>query len=180
MLPDGDGFDVCTRLRTLGCWSPVLMLTARADVNDRVRGLDAGADDYLTKPFAFEELLARLRSLTRRTPTSRHAVAVVGDLTLDPMTRKVSKQGQPVTLTRTEFALLECFMRHAGVVLSRSQLIEHVWDFAYEADSNVVDVYVRYLRQKIDRPFGTETLQTVRGVGYRLGEGAGDAPPDPD
>ena len=179
MLRDGDGFDVCARLRDGGCWSPVLMLTARVDVDDRVRGLDAGADDYLTKPFAFDELLARIRSLTRRSPAHRPAVLVVGDLTLDPATRQVTKQGNDIVLTRTEFSLLEFFMRHPGEALSRSRLIEHVWDFAFESDSNVVDVYVRYLRQKVDLPFGTQTLQTVRGVGYRLGEEAGRAPSDP-
>lgn len=176
MLPDADGFDVCTKLRADGCWSPVLMLTARVEIDDRVRGLDAGADDYLTKPFAFDELLARLRSLTRRAPTQRPAVLNVGELTLDPASRSVTKQGQPIALTRTEFSLLECFMRHPGVALSRSRLTQQVWDFAFEADSNVVDVYVGYLRHKIDRPFGTETLHTVRGVGYRLGEEAADAP----
>ena len=179
MLPDGDGFDVCERLRAGGCWSPILMLTAKVDVGDRVRGLDAGADDYLTKPFAFDELLARIRSLTRRSPSRRPVALVVGDLTLDPATRYVTKQGEDIVLTRTEFSLLEYFMRHPGEALPRSRLIEHVWDFAFESDSNVVDVYVRYLRQKVDLPFGTQTLQTVRGVGYRLGVEGGDAPPDP-
>ena len=155
------------------------MLTAKVDVGDRVRGLDAGADDYLTKPFAFDELLARIRSLTRRSPSRRPVALVVGDLTLDPATRYVTKQGEDIVLTRTEFSLLEYFMRHPGEALPRSRLIEHVWDFAFESDSNVVDVYVRYLRQKVDLPFGTQTLQTVRGVGYRLGVEGGDAPPDP-
>ena len=162
MLPDGDGFDLAPDLRADGCWSPVLMLTARSDVDDRVRGLDAGADDYLTKPFALDELLALIRSLTRRSPAHRPAVLVVGDLTLDPAIRSVTKQGNDIVLTRTEFSLLEYFMRHPGVALSRARLIEHVWDFAFESDSNVVDVYVRYLRQKVDVPFGTQTLQTVR------------------
>lgn len=178
MLPDADGFEVCAELRADGCWSPVLMLTARVEIDDRVRGLDAGADDYLTKPFAFDELLARLRSLTRRAPAERPAVLTVGELTLNPATRKVTKREQQVLLTRTEFSLLEYLMRHPGVALSRSRLIEHVWDFAFETDSNVVDVYVRYLRKKIDHPFATETLHTVRGVGYCLGEEAADASAD--
>ncbi len=180
MLPDIDGFEVCSRIRGQGCWSPVLMLTARVDVDDRVRGLDAGADDYLTKPFAFEELLARLRSLTRRTPAERPTILTVGDLTLNPSSRAVTKSGDRVALTRTEFALLECFMRHPGETLTRTTLVSQVWDFAFETDSNVVDVYVRYLRQKIDRPYGSNLLHTVRGVGYRLGEEVGGAPSHSD
>ncbi len=168
MLPGFDGFEVCRALRSAGCWAPVLMLTARDSVGDRVHGLDAGADDYLTKPFSVEELRARLRALLRRGAAARPAVLRVGDLTLDPATHTVERAGVRVELTAKEFALLECFMRNAGEVLSRSRLIEHVWDFAFEGDSNVVDVYVRYLREKIDRPFGVETIETVRGVGYRL------------
>ena len=178
MLPDIDGFEVCRRLRAAGRWSPVLMLTARDAVPDRVSGLDAGADDYLTKPFSFAELLARLRALLRRGATERPPFLAVGDLTLDPATRRVSRAGAPVELTAKEFALLEYFMRHPGEVLSRSRLIEHVWDFAYEGDSNVVDVYVRYVREKVDRPFGSDSLETVRGAGYRLKEEPGDAATD--
>lgn len=178
MLPDIDGFEVCRRLRAAGRWSPVLMLTARDAVPDRVSGLDAGADDYLTKPFSFAELLARLRALVRRGAAERPPFLAVGDLTLDPATRRVSRAGTPVELTAKEFALLEYFMRHPGEVLSRTRLIDHVWDFAYEGDSNVVDVYVRYLRGKVDRPFGSGSIETVRGAGYRLREEPGDAATD--
>ena len=180
MLPDIDGFGVCRKLREAGRWSPVLMLTARDAVDDRVAGLDAGADDYLTKPFSFAELLARLRALLRRGEPERPAVLTVGDLVVDPATHRASRGGVAIQLTRKEFALLEYFVRHPGEVLSRTKLIEHVWDFAFEGDSNVVDVYVRYLRQKIDRPFGKDSLETVRGAGYRLQEGLADAPADQD
>jgi two-component system, OmpR family, response regulator len=179
MLPDVDGFEVCRRLRDAGRWSPVLMLTARDAVPDRVSGLDAGADDYLTKPFSFAELLARLRALVRRGTPERPPMLRVGDLTLDPATRRVARGDSSLELTAKEFALLEYFMRHPGEVLSRTRLIEHVWDFAYEGDSNVVDVYVRYLREKMDRPFGTDSIETVRGAGYRLREDREDAPADP-
>ena len=175
MLPDGDGFDVCRRLRAAGRWSPVLMLTARDAVADRVAGLDAGADDYLTKPFSLAELLARLRALIRRGAVERPAALRAGDLTLDPTTHEVRRAGTPLDLTAREFALLEYLMRHPGEVLSRTRLIEHVWDFAYDGDSNVVDVYVGYLRNKIDRPFGLDSIETVRGSGYRL---RSDAPAD--
>jgi two-component system, OmpR family, response regulator len=168
MLPDVDGFDVCRRLREAGRWSPVLMLTARDAVSDRVAGLDAGADDYLTKPFSLAELLARLRALIRRGGVERPAVLRAGDLTLDPTTHAVRRGRTEIELTAKEFALLEYLMRHVGEVLSRTRLIEHVWDFAYEGDSNVVDVYVRYLRNKIDRPFERDSIETVRGSGYRL------------
>jgi len=168
MLPDFDGFEVCRRLRAAGRWAPILMLTARDAVADRVTGLDAGADDYLTKPFAFTELLARLRALVRRGANERPAVQRVGDLTLDPATRRVARSGTPIELTAREYALLDYFMRRPDEVLTRPQLIEGVWDFAYEGDSNVVDVYVHYLREKIDRPFRRNSLETVRGAGYRL------------
>ena len=168
MLPDIDGFEVCRRLRAAGVWSPVLMLTARDSVEDRVAGLDSGADDYLVKPFAFAELLARLRALARRGDTGRPAVLAVGDLRLDPATREVTRGSDPVALSAKEFALLETFMRRPGEVLSRFHLLEHAWDFAYENRSNVVDVYVRRLRRKIDEPFGRDSLETVRGAGYRL------------
>ena len=168
VLPDIDGFEALRRIRAHEQWVPVLILTARDAVDDRVRGLDGGADDYLTKPFAFPELLARLRVLVRREPMPRPPILAVGDLTLDPAMHEVSRDGAPVALTPKEFALLHLFMRRPGVVLSRQVLIEHAWDMAYEGDSNVVDVYVRYLREKIDRPFGRRSLETVRGLGYRL------------
>ncbi|MEO7819150.1 MAG: response regulator transcription factor [Actinomycetota bacterium] len=171
MLPDLDGYEVCRRLRSAGRWMPVLMLTGRDAVEDRVAGLDAGADDYLTKPFSFVELFARLRALIRRGAGERPAVLSVGNLTLDPATRRVAHGQVPIELTNREFALFEYFMRHPGDVLSRAQIIEHVWDFAYDGGSNVVDVYVRYLRQKVDSPFGTTLIETVRGAGYRLAEG---------
>jgi two-component system OmpR family response regulator len=168
MLPGVDGIEVCRRLRADGVWSPVLMLTARDAVEDRVGGLDAGADDYLTKPFAFTELLARLRALARRGASERPAELEVGDLRLDPATRRVWRGDAEIDLSPKEFALLETFMRRPGRVLSRFELLEHVWDYEYENRSNVIDVYVRYLREKIDRPFKRSSLETVRGVGYRL------------
>jgi two-component system OmpR family response regulator len=169
-LPDRSGFEVCRALRERGVWSPVLMLTARDAVADRVEGLDSGADDYLVKPFALAELHARLRSLTRRGKPERPAVIEIGDLRLDPARREVCRGDQAVELSAKEFALLETLMRHRGVVLSRFDLIEHAWDMAYEARSNVVDVYVRRLREKLDRPFGRHSIETVRGVGYRFRE----------
>src|SRR5712691_3479551 len=168
VLPDLDGFELCRRIREAGMWSPVLMLTARDAVGDRVRGLDVGADDYLTKPFAFTELAARIRALVRRGREPRPSKLSIGELTMDPATKIVRRGDAPIPLTAKEFALLEFFMRHPGEVISRTQLSEHVWDFAYEGGSNVVDVYVRYLRGKIDRPFGVDTIETVRGAGYRL------------
>jgi two-component system OmpR family response regulator len=172
MLPDIDGFAVCRRLREGDRWAPIIMLTARDAVVDRVAGLDAGADDYLTKPFAFSELLARLRALIRRGPGERPAVLLVGDLALDPAAHRVTRGSTAVDLTAREFALLEYLMRRPGQVLTRTQILEHVWDFGFEADSNVVDVYIRYLREKVDRPFGLATIETVRGSGYRLREDA--------
>lgn len=168
MLPDMDGFEVCRRLRNQHVWAPVLMLTARTAVEDRVRGLDVGADDYLAKPFSFEELLARIRALARRGPVERPVVLTVGDLRLDPASRRVWRDGQQIDLSAKELALLETFMRRPGLVLSRDQLLDHAWDMGYEARSNIVDVYVRQLREKIDRPFGRDTLETLRGAGYRL------------
>jgi two-component system OmpR family response regulator len=170
MLPGRNGFETCRALRKAGVWAPVLMLTARDAVEDRVAGLDAGADDYLTKPFSFAELLARLRALVRRGGVERPTVVEVGDLRLDPASRKVWRGKQEIHLSPKEFALLEAFMRRPGQALSRLQLLEHAWDFAYENRSNVIDVYMRYLRQKVDRPFGASSLETVRGVGYRLRE----------
>ncbi len=173
MLPAADGFEVCRELRAAGVWAPVLMLTARDAVEDRVEGLDTGADDYLTKPFSFAELLARLRALVRRGPVERPAVLQVGSLRLDPATRRVSRNGTEIDLSTKELALLETFMRRPGAVLSRVDLLEHAWDFAYETRSNVIDVYVRYLREKVDRPFGLSSLETVREAGYRLREDGG-------
>jgi two-component system, OmpR family, response regulator len=168
MLPDFDGFEACRRLREQGMWVPIIMVTARDAVEDRVRGLDDGADDYLTKPFSLAELLARLRAVSRRGTVERPTVVEVGDLRLDPATRQVWRRDRPIELSAREFALLEAFMTRPGQVLSQSQLLEAAWDLGYERRSNVVEVYVRYLREKIDRPFGVESLETVRGMGYRL------------
>jgi two-component system OmpR family response regulator len=168
MLPGIDGFETCRRLRGENIWSPVLMLTARDAVEDRVAGLDGGADDYLTKPFSFAELLARLRALARRGAVERPAVLEVRDLRLDPAARRAWRGEHEVSLSAKEFRLLEVFMRHPGEVLTRYQLLEQAWDYDYENRSNIVDVYVRYLRDKIDRPFGVSQLETVRGSGYRL------------
>jgi two-component system, OmpR family, response regulator len=168
LLPGTNGFDVCRELRRSGVWSPVLMLTARGSVDDRVAGLDAGADDYLTKPFSFVELLARLRALARRPPIERPAILEVGDLRLNPATHQAWRGQDELELSAKEFRILEAFMRRPGHVLSRLHLLDHCWDYGYENRSNVVDVYVRYLREKIDRPFGRKSIETVRGAGYRL------------
>jgi len=168
MLPGIDGFETCAALRAADVWSPVLMLTARDAVEDRVSGLDAGADDYLVKPFSFVELLARLRALGRRGTGERPTVLEVGDLRLDPATRRVWRGGTELELSSKEFALLELFMRKPDQVLSRLELLEYAWDIGYENRSNVITVYVRYLREKIDRPFGRRSLETVQGAGYRL------------
>jgi len=170
MLPGISGFEVCRRLRESGVWAPVLMLTALDAVEDRVAGLDSGADDYLVKPFALAELHARLRSLARRGKHERPAVLAVGDLSLDPARREVRRGDIEIDLSAKEFAMLETLMRRPGHVLSRLDLIEHAWDIAYENRSNVVDVYVRRLRDKLDRPFGRRSIETVRGAGYRLRE----------
>ncbi|HEX4680396.1 MAG TPA: response regulator transcription factor [Gaiellaceae bacterium] len=166
MLPGLDGFSVCRRLREREIWTPVLMLTARDAVEDRVAGLDAGADDYLAKPFAFDELLARLRALTRRAPTERPTLLIVGELRLDPAARRVWRADAELELSGKEFTLLELFLRNAGAVLSRDQLLDGAWDMSFERRSNVIDVYVRNLRAKV----GRDTIETVRGVGYRLRE----------
>ena len=168
MLPGVDGLEVCRRLRERGRWAPVLMLTARDTVPDRIEGLDAGADDYLVKPFAFGELLARLRALIRRGAVERPAVLQVGDLALDPAGHSVTRAGRQVELSAREFALLEFLMRHPGEVVSRTAILEHVWDYNYDGFSNVVDVYVGYLRRKLEQPFGRTLIRTVRGVGYAL------------
>jgi two-component system OmpR family response regulator len=167
-LPGIDGFETCARLRADGVWTPVIMLTARDTIADRVEGLDAGADDYLVKPFSFSELGARLRALARRGAVERPAVLKVGDLRLDPARRTAWRGDYALPLSAKEYALLEAFMRRPGEVLSRFTLIEQVWDESYEHRSNVVDAYVRLLREKIDRPFGTDSIETVRGMGYRL------------
>ena len=168
MLPDLDGFELCRRLRDNGLWVPVIMLTARDSVGDRVRGLDAGADDYLVKPFSLAELAARLRALARRDDRARPVLLAEGDLRLDPAAKRAWRAGAELRLSPKEFALLELFLSHPGDVLSRSRIIEAVWDFAYDGGSNVVDQYVNYLRRKIDAPFGRHDLETVRGMGYRL------------
>jgi two-component system OmpR family response regulator len=168
MLPGIDGFETCRRLRADGVWTPVLLLTARDAVEDRVAGLDGGADDYVAKPFSFAELSARLRALVRRGAKERPALLEAGDLRLDPATRRAWRGDEAIDLSTKEFALLEAFMRRPGDVLSRLDLLEHAWDYGYENRSNVIDVYVRYLREKIDRPFGVKSIETVRGAGYRL------------
>jgi two-component system, OmpR family, response regulator len=168
MLPGLDGLEACGRLRADGVQTPVLLLTARDAVADRVRGLDTGADDYLTKPFSFDELGARLRALARRGPIEQPAVLRCGDLVLDPATGRVRRGEADIALSAREFQLLEAFMRRPGQVLDRLDLLEAAWDNDYENRSNVVDVYVRYLREKVDRPFGVRSLETVRGAGYRL------------
>jgi two-component system, OmpR family, response regulator len=167
-LPGIDGFEVCRRLRDEDVRTPILMLTALDDIDDRVAGLDAGADDYLVKPFDFGELVARLRALARRGPVERDAVLRVADIELDPGTRLVRRAGREVPLSAKQFQLLEVFMRNPDQVLSRYQLLEGAWDREYEHRSNVIDVYVGYLRDKLDRAFGADSFETVRGVGYRL------------
>ncbi len=168
MLPGFDGFEVSRRLRAAGRWVPILLLTARTEIKDRVEGLDAGADDYLAKPFSFAELSARLRALTRRGQPERPTVLSVGDLRLDPASRRAWRGKDELDLSAKEFALLELFLRHPGEVLTRTNILDRVWDYAYDGVSNVVDQYVAYLRRKIDRPYGRNDLETVRGSGYRL------------
>ncbi|MDQ3987343.1 MAG: response regulator transcription factor [Actinomycetota bacterium] len=167
LIPPPDGLEVCRRLRARDDWTPILLLTGKGDVQDKVLGLDAGADDYLAKPFAASELVARLRSLTRRVSRKRTQPLRSGDLTLDPVGRYVSRGDKNIDLTPTEFTLLELFLLHPDEVLTRRTILDHVWDFAYDGTSNIVDVYVRYLRDKIDKPFGVTSIETVRGVGYR-------------
>jgi two-component system OmpR family response regulator len=173
MLPGIDGIETCRRLRADGVWTPVLMLTARAGLPDRVAGLDGGADDYMTKPFELAELMARLRALARREPVRRPTVLEIGGLRLDPATRHVSRDGYPVVLPAKCFSLLEAFMRSPGVIMSRFDLLERAWEGDYENRSNVVDQHVRTLRDRIDRPFGTRSIETIRGSGYRLREDGG-------
>jgi len=168
MLPRMNGLDLLREVRRRGIKTPVLLLTARDAIDDRVKGLDAGADDYLVKPFAFPELLARIRALLRRPPLQTDSVLKVGDLEMDVAERKVSRGGKPIELTPREFSLLEFLMRHPNQVLTRTQIAEHVWNFDFYSDSNVVDVYIGYLRRKIDRGFAYPLIHTVRGVGYSL------------
>jgi two-component system OmpR family response regulator len=172
-LPGIDGFDTCRQLRVEGVWSPVLMLTARGALEDRIAGLDGGADDYLTKPFSFAELLARLRALVRRGQSERPSIVEVGELRLDPATHQVWRGASEVELSAKEFALFETFMRRPGYVLTRSQLLDQAWEYDFEHRSNVIEVYVRYLRRKIDVPFGVKSIETVRGAGYRLRKDGG-------
>jgi two-component system, OmpR family, response regulator len=168
MLPGFDGFELCHKLRAAGVWAPVLLLTARDAVNDRIRGLDAGADDYLVKPFSLLELAARLRALVRRDDRARPVMLAEGDLRLDPGSKRAWRGSVELQLSPKEFTLLELFLRHPGAVLTRSQILDAAWDFAYDGTSNVVDQYVTYLRKKVDVPFGRHDLETVRGMGYRL------------
>lgn len=175
MLPTIDGFETCRRLRADGIWTPVLMLTARDSIDDRIAGLDGGADDYMIKPFSFAELLARLRALSRRGPIEKPAVLTAGDLTLDPASRRVWRGETEILLSTKEFALLEALMRRPGDILTRYQLLEQAWDYDYENRSNVIDVYIRYLREKIDRPFNAQAIETMRGTGYRLRADGGQA-----
>jgi two-component system OmpR family response regulator len=173
MLPGMSGLELCGRLRAAGEWAPILILTALTEREDEVRALDVGADDFLTKPFGYEVLLARLRALRRRGRAQRPTTLRAGDLSLDPATRRVTRAGTPVELTPRQFALLELLMGSPGVVLSRQQILEHVWDFAFDGDPNIVEVYVSQLRRRIDQPFGASSVQTVRGVGYRLAPDGG-------
>ena len=173
MLPGIDGFEACRRLREAGIAAPVLMLTARDAVEDRIAGLDTGADDYLTKPFSFEEFLARLRALTRRGAIEQPPLLEVGQLRLDPRSHQAWRNDLEIELSTKEFAILETLMRRAGQVVSRFDLLEHAWDSTYENRSNVIDVYIRYLREKVDRPFGVRSIETVRGAGYRLRKDGG-------
>jgi DNA-binding response OmpR family regulator len=173
MLPGISGSDICSRLRELGRWTPILMLTARAGVDDEARALDAGADDYLTKPFSYLVLIARLRALLRRGTSERPAVLEAGDLRLDPAKRRIWRQGHEVVLTAREFSLLEFLIRRRGDVLSKTEILEHVWDYDFEGDPNIVEVYVGHLRNKLDRPFGRRAIETIRGAGYRLAADGG-------
>ncbi|HEX5588289.1 MAG TPA: response regulator transcription factor [Acidimicrobiia bacterium] len=172
MLPGINGLDLCRGLRASNRWAPVLLLTARDSIDDRVQGLDAGADDYLTKPFSFAELAARVRALVRRQSGARPTVLEVGGLRVDPARHQAWRDDIEVPLSPKEMALLELLMRRVGEVVTRTEILDHVWDFAYDGTSNVVDQYVAYLRKKIDRPFARADIETVRGVGYRLREPA--------
>jgi len=170
MLPKKDGFSVCRELRQAGVLTPILMLTAKDTVEDKVAGLTEGADDYLTKPFSFEELLARIRALLRRSQDYKTKVLKVADLELDPARRQATRAGRKIPLTGKEYALLEYMMRNKGRVLTESMIIEHVWDMNYEGTSNIVNVYINYLRKKIDEGAPLKLIQTVRGYGYTIDE----------
>ena len=170
MMPRLDGLSVLRKLRSVGNPAPVLLLTAKDAVSDRVQGLDAGADDYLTKPYAFEELMARIRALVRRNSTEKSDVLTVGDLSVELSTKRVMRGGKEILLSAKEFGLLETLIRHKGQVLSRAQLENQVWDFGFEGSSNIVDVYIRYLRRKVDDPFEKKLIHTIRGAGYVLKE----------
>jgi two-component system OmpR family response regulator len=172
MLPGMNGFQICATLREEDNWTPILILTAKDGEYDEAEALDTGAADFLSKPFSYVVLLAHLRALMRRGVGRRPAVLAVGDLRLDPASRSVDRGGEPLSLTPREFAVLEYLMRHPGEVVSKADLLEHVWDFGYDGDPNVVEVYVGYLRRKIDAPFGRHTIETARGAGYRLADGA--------
>jgi DNA-binding response OmpR family regulator len=173
MLPGTDGYTLCARLREAGNWTPILMLTAKDGDSDEAHALDTGADDYLAKPFSYVVLLARLRALLRRRGGERPTVVTVGDLTLDPAAHQVRRGDEPVELTPRQFALLELLMRHPGEVLAKQEILDRVWDFAFDGDPNIVEVYVRQLRTRIDLPFGRASIRTVRGAGYRLDPGGG-------
>lgn len=170
MLPKKNGFAVCKQIREEGNLTPILMLTARDQLEDKVKGLQEGADDYLTKPFAFEELLARIKALLRRTQDYKTKTLNVGDLELDPVSRKVTRQGKPVSLTGKEYALLEYLMRNKGRTITQSMIIDHVWDMNFDGLSNVVNVYINHLREKIDKGFPKKYIHTIRGVGYQIDE----------
>lgn len=170
MLPKKNGFAVCKAIREEGILSPILMLTARDQLEDKVRGLREGADDYLTKPFAFEELLARIQALLRRTQDYKTKILKVGDLEMDPVSRKITREGKVITLTGKEYALLEYLMRNKGRVITQSMIIDHVWDMNYDGLSNVVNVYINHLREKIDKGFSQKYIHTIRGVGYKIDE----------
>jgi len=170
MLPLKNGFAVCRQLRDQGIAVPILMLTARSQVKDRVRGLEEGADDYLSKPFAIQELMARIRALLRRNQDYKDKVLKVGDLQLDPASRKVTREGRSIALTGKEYALLEYLMRNRGKVLPHTAILEHIWDMNYDGLSNIVNVYINYLREKVDKGFPCRYIHTVRGVGYKIDE----------
>jgi two-component system, OmpR family, response regulator len=173
MLPGLNGYEVCRQLRASGVWTPILMLTAKDGEHDQADALDLGADDYLTKPFSFVVLLARLRALARRGAPARPAILVAGDLALDPARRSVTRAGQDIPVTAREFALLEFLLRHRGDVMTKRAIIDNVWDMHFDGDDNIVEVYVSYLRKKIDQPFGRAAIETVRGAGYRLASDGG-------